>query len=259
MEEALNSGEVQEETQVQMETAAPQAIPDQEASLQDSQAQDSSRSDQQDKSWVKKLRRDRDEAVRKSQLQEELIRQLMTAQQTQTPTQAKESALQRIKGQDYISANDFEEVLKEQKEEMKRELEELKKQSEQQKIATQVANLKKKYEDFDEVVNPDTLALLKETDPESAEAIDSIKDLHKAALMAYKAIKASDLLEKVPDARRSKEVEKKLEQNKKTIQSPQSFEKRPMAQAFRMPETKQEKQALYTEMMNLAQLAGGGY
>jgi hypothetical protein len=61
----------------------------------------------------------------------------------------------------------------------------------------------------------------------------------------------------VPTNRRAKEVEKKIEENSKTVQTPQAFEKRPMAQAFKMTES--ELAVLYKEMTHYANMAGGGY
>ena len=59
-----------------------------------------------------------------------------------------------------------------------------------------------------------------------------------------------NLGDKVPSARRAKEVEKKLEQNAKTVQTPQAYDKRPMAQAFQM--SKAEMANIYKEMMGYA-------
>jgi alanyl-tRNA synthetase len=177
----------------------------------------------------------------------------------QQPSQAAEDILQKVQRQEYVAGEDVAKALQQQREEFKQQLEELKKQSEQQKAVSMFADLKREFSDFDEIVNPDTLALLDETYPRLAQTIAKSKDPYDAALLAYETIKAKGLTERVPDARRAKEVEKRLEQNKKTVQTPQAFEKRPMAQAFRMPETKQEKEAVYKEMLKYAQMAGGGY
>ena len=116
------------------------------------------------------------------------------------------------------------------------------------------ANLQRKYSDFDETVNAETIALLEENDPELAQTIADLKDPYKMGVQSYKFIKALGLTDKVPDARRAKEIDKKLEKNSKTVQSPQVYDKRPMAQAFKMTAT--EKSALYSEMMGYAQQAG---
>jgi hypothetical protein len=110
--------------------------------------------------------------------------------------------------------------------------------------------LKSKYSDFDEVVNSETMALLEEQDPELATSIAELKDPYKIGMQCYKYMKAINLAEKVPATRRAKEVDKKLEQNAKTVQTPQAFDKRPMAQAFQM--TKTELANIYKEMMGYA-------
>lgn len=117
--------------------------------------------------------------------------------------------------------------------------------------------LQRQYSDFKDVVTPETLALLEEKDPELADTIASMKDPYTIGLQSYKYIKALNLSEKVADSRRSKEVDKKLAENAKTVQSPQAYDKRPMAQAFQM--TQAEKSALYQEMMGFAHQAGGGF
>ena len=117
--------------------------------------------------------------------------------------------------------------------------------------------LQRQYSDFKDVVTPETLALLEEKDPELADTIASMKDPYTIGLQSYKYIKALNLSEKVADSRRSKEVDKKLGENAKTVQSPQAYDKRPMAQAFQMSQA--EKSALYQEMMGYAQQAGGGF
>ena len=62
------------------------------------------------------------------------------------------------------------------------------------------------------------------------------------------------------EKRHAKEVEKKIEKNEKTVQSPQAYNKRPMAQAFSMTNMSDgEKTKLYEEMMGYASQAGHGY
>ncbi len=117
--------------------------------------------------------------------------------------------------------------------------------------------LERQYSDFKDVVTPETLALLEEKNPELADTIAELKDPYKIGLQSYNYIKALNLSEKVADSRRSKEVDKKLADNAKTVQSPQAYDKRPMAQAFQM--TQAEKSALYNEMMGFAHQSGGGF
>lgn len=117
--------------------------------------------------------------------------------------------------------------------------------------------LKSQFSDFDEVVNQETLAILEQQDPDLAMTIAELKDPYKIGLQSYKYIKALNISDKVPQKRRLKEVEDKLDKNSKTIQTPQAYDKRPMAQAFKMTES--EKSALYKEMIECAGQAGFSY
>ena len=263
MEEAENTSVEQqvEEPVAHQESAAPSAEANQEQVSDQSQVKSQELPDQQNKSWIKKLRRDRDELTRKTQMQEELIKQLMTVQQQPQAKSStdEEDIYHKVQQQEYVAGTDVVKALHKQKEEFNRELAELKKASEDQRRNSLFQDLKRELPDFEDVVNPDTLALLDETYPRLAQAIAKNKDPYDASVLAYETIKAKGLIDQVPDARRAKEVEKKLEQSKKTVQSPQSFSQRPMAQAFRMPETKKEKEALWAETLKYANMGGGGY
>ena len=116
-----------------------------------------------------------------------------------------------------------------------------------------LVKLKSNYSDFDEVVNKETLALLEENEPELAQTISEISDPYKAYLQCYKFIKSSNLILKAPESRRTKEINKKIEKNENTVQSPQAYDKRPLAQAFKM--TDEVKTQLYEEMMGYASQA----
>jgi len=261
MEEVENTGAVLE--QAQMETASPQTEPAQEPIQDSSLTQAQVWTDHQDKSWIKKVRRDRDDAIRREEeanrkvkIQEELIKQLLT-NQSMGAQPSEEDILQQIQKEEYIPGEKVVKALKQQQDHFNRKLDELTKVSEQQKAVSMFNDLRREYSDFDDVVNSETLALLDETYPRLAQTIAKNKDPFDAALLAYETIKAKGLISKVPDARREKEVEKRLEQNKKTVASPQAFDKRPMAQAFRYPETKKEKDALWNETLKYASMSGG--
>jgi len=62
-----------------------------------------------------------------------------------------------------------------------------------------------------------------------------------------------NLLEKVPETRRRKEIDKAIEKSEKAIQSPIAYDKRPIAQAFKM--TDAMKKDLYREMHGYAAMA----
>jgi hypothetical protein len=136
----------------------------------------------------------------------------------------------------------------------KREYEKLAKEQEQSRF---MEKLQRQYSDFSEVVTQETLALLEEQEPELAETIADTKDPYKIGIQSYKYIKALGLVQKAPEARRAKEVDRKIKENEKIVQSPMTYDKRPMAQAFKL--TDAEKSKLYEEMTQYAGQAGFGY
>jgi hypothetical protein len=113
--------------------------------------------------------------------------------------------------------------------------------------------LNRQYSDFSEIVNPETLSILEEKEPELAATIADLKDPYKIGVQSYKYIKAMKLSETVKDVRREKEIEKAIEKSEKTISSPMAFDKRPIAQAFKLTEAM--KKDLYREMHGYAALA----
>lgn len=114
--------------------------------------------------------------------------------------------------------------------------------------------IRTKFPDFEDVVNVETLSILEEQEPDVAETIADLKDPYKVGIQSYKYIKALGLTNKVDTSKRHKEVEKKLEENKKTLQSPQVYDKRPLAQAYKI--TDADHKALYREMMEAAGQSG---
>jgi len=114
-------------------------------------------------------------------------------------------------------------------------------------------NLRSQYSDFDQIVNPETIAIFEQKEPELAQSIAEIKDPYKMGISSYKYIKALNIQDELPGKKRQKETAKMLDKNSKTVQSPQAYDKRPMAQAFHLSE--QEKSNLYSEMMSYAALA----
>lgn len=113
--------------------------------------------------------------------------------------------------------------------------------------------LNRQYSDFSEIVNAETLSLLEEKEPELAATIADLKDPYKIGMQSYKYIKAMGIASKVPDSRREKEIEKAIEKSEKNIPSPVAFDKRPIAQAFKM--TDAMKKELYREMHGYAAMA----
>ena len=136
---------------------------------------------------------------------------------------------------------------------LEKKIENLEQELEKRRQQDLMQSLKSKYPDFDDVVNPETIAILEQSEPELATTIGHLKDPYAIGIQAYKYIKALDLESKVPGKRRQKEAEKKIEKNNQTVPSPQAYDKRPMAQAFKLTEA--EKSKLYEEMQSYASMA----
>lgn len=132
----------------------------------------------------------------------------------------------------------------------KREVERVLQQRDQSQF---MDKLQRQYSDFSDVVNPETLSLLEEKEPELAQSIVDLKDPYKIGLQSYKYIKAMGLVQKAPEARREKEIDKQIEKAEKSVSSPAAFDKRPIAQAFQL--TDAMKKELYREMHGFAAMA----
>ncbi len=211
--------------------------------------------DSQERNW-KEMRRRQNDLEKRLREKDELLEKFMLSQMTSK--EAKEiikDELDEIGDDEYISKGKVNKLVRREAQRIAEEIskKETEKAFKSQRDAQFLNNLKSQYSDFDEIVNSETLSLLEQQDPELANTIAELKDPYKIGLQSYKYIKAMNLSTKVPDSRRVKEVEKKLEQNSKTIQSPQAYDKRPMAQAFQM--TNAEKNKLFEEMNGFARMA----
>lgn len=225
-----------------------------EISPQESESHETQVESKQNRNW-REMRRMNEELRSKAQAQEELIANLLK-QQMAAASPPPIDELDAIPDDDYLPKGKVKSLLKKEREEIKKEArEEARKYWEEQEKANFHQKLKAKFSDFDEIVTPETLELLDQQDPEMANMIVELKDPYKMGLQTYKYIKSLGLAEKVPNHRRVKEVEKKIEQNAKTVQSPQAFDKRPMAQTFQMTEAM--KQDLWKEMERCSQMADG--
>ena len=141
-------------------------------------------------------------------------------------------------------------VLKNAEDLVKREVESyFKKQQDSQFID----RLNRQYSDFSEIVTHETLSMLEEKEPELAAAIVESKDPYKIGVQSYKYIKALGLTQTAKDARREKEIDKAITKSEKSITSPMAYDKRPIAQAFKL--TDAMKKDLYREMHGYAALA----
>jgi len=211
--------------------------------------------DKQERNW-REMRRRQQELEQRLKEKDEMIERVLRLQQGPAAPQEVDE-LESVSDEEFLPKGKQKKLVKKEVEPLLREIDELKKQVNQQKQNQFVDNLRRQYPDFSEVVNPDTLALFEEQEPELAATIADSKDPYKMGIQSYKYIKALGLVSKAPEARHAKEVDKKLEKNAKTVQSPQAYDKRPMAQAFKL--TDSEKTKIYEEMMQYAGQAGFGY
>lgn len=203
----------------------------------------------QDRNW-REMRRSHDELKNLAKQQAEIIEQLKVQL---TPKQKDE--LDDLADDEYIPVGKVKKLVEKQ---ARLIAEQAAREQLQQRDQSQFLDkLKRQFSDFDDVVNNDTLAILENHDPDLAQTISDLKDPYKIGLQSYKYIKALGLADKVPQTRRVKEVEKKLEKNAKTVQSPLAYDKRPMAQAFKT--TDSERAAIYKEMMEYASQTGYSY
>ena len=196
------------------------------------------------------MRRKQDDLERKLKEKDEMLEKVLKMQLANS--QPKEVEEPEEPDEEFIPKGKVKSVAKKQMAPLEARLAELEARLEQQKQSQYFDKLKRQYSDFEEIVNPDSLAILEEQDPELAQTIVDLKDPYKIGLQSYKFIKALNISAKVPDSRHSKEVEKKLEKNAKSVQTPQAFDKRPLAEAYKLTES--EKTKLYEEMMGYARM-----
>ncbi len=204
----------------------------------------------------REMRQRQKELERELGMQREMNEKLMKMSLANQPAPAQViDELDQLSDDEFIPKGKVKQLLQKEKAQFKREaVEEVERVLNQREQAKFLDHLKAKFSDFDDVVNPETMALLEEKDPELAQTIVDLKDPYKIGMQTYKYIKAMNIVSKVSDSKRAKEVDKKLEQNAKTVQSPQAYDKRPMAQAFKMTDT--DYKDLYKEMMGFAKQAG---
>lgn len=215
----------------------------------------------QDRDW-RAMRKAQEERDRKIRMQEDLIQRLMVEKTQAAPVTAPPDELDQIADDDYLQAGKFKSAIRKVEEKLANfdaKVEQgVQKALKAQAQSEALPRLIQKYPDFDDVVTTENLEILEQQDPELAASIASNKDdPYKMALQSYKFIKAMKLEEKAPASRREKETAKAIEKNANTVQSPLAFDKRPMAQAFKS--SKEERKAIYEEMLGYAARSGGRY
>lgn len=207
--------------------------------------------DRQERNW-REMRRQQEELKNLVKSQQELIQQLKSV-----PEKVEPDEFEAISDEEFLPKGKVKKLVEREaqriaQKEAQNFTEKLIKEREQSQF---MDKLKRQFNDFEDVVTPETLSILEETKPHLAKTIAELKDPYMIGLQSYEYIKALNLADKVPQARREREIEKKLEKNAKTVQTPQAYDKRPMAQAFKLTDV--EKKSLYREMMECASSAGG--
>ena len=188
---------------------------------------------------------------------DEMLDKFMQAQLAHQAPRAEPDEFDSIGDDEFIPKGKVKALAKKEAQKLASEIakEEVAKAMQQQQQSQFMDRLSRQYSDFSEVVNPETLSLLEEREPELALTIADLKDPYKIGMQSYKYIKAMGLVQKAPEVRREKEIEKKIAASEKAVQSPMAFDKRPVAQAFQL--TDAMKKDLYREMMGYAALASG--
>lgn len=269
MDEIQNS-EVQEVTPQEEATVAEQQGSSEE-NLEASPAQEET---QQDKNW-KELRKKEQEsknrehlALEKVKLQEELIKNLLESQRNLSqqqvsgqPQKVETDEFADIPDSDFMAKGDARRMhQKDARSIAREEFQRLEAEKEKQRF---IPRLKELYPDFDDIVNSEAIAKFEKEKPKLAKTIANMGDPYEMGLQTYEFIKLmnpSNGSTPSSQERHAKEVEKNIDKNERSIQSPQAYNKRPMAQAFSMANlSKEEKTKLYEDMMGHASRSGFSY
>lgn len=251
MEEVENQG-------VEQATVQELATPETESAQQVNQAEQPQEDDRNDRNW-RELRKSKEEWERKARMQEELLQRVLTQPQQvqQSVSPQEEDIIQELAKEEYVPGEKVAKGLRKIEEKFEKKFREVEQRYASQQQNSLLSELKREFPDFDQVVNSESLTHLEETNPRLANAIAASKDPYMIAVQSYEYLKAKGISSNSGSSKRVKETEAKLEQNKKTIQTPQAFEKRPMAQAFQM--TDAMKKELAREMYDNANRVGMGY
>lgn len=244
---------MEEETQDSREEVATQGESDDSTHTQEAQnleKESQQREEQKERDW-RAMRQRQKEMELSIKQKDEIIEKFLQVQKAPDPV----PVVEEVQDEDYVPAGKVKGIAKREMQPLEKKIADLDaklKQHEQEKL---INNFKRKFPDFDDVVNIETLELLEKKEPELAATIAQLKDPYTMGLQSYKYIKAFGIAEELPNAKRVKEVDKKLEKNSKAVQTPQAYDKRPMAQAFKS--TAADQKRLYEEMMFYASQASG--
>ncbi len=203
----------------------------------------------------KAMRLKNDDLQRQLRERDEMIDKVLRAQLASQVPQSIPDELDSIGDDEFIPKGKVAKLVERQAQKYAEDIakREVEKHLKQQNDNQFLDRLGRQYSDFSDVVNAETLSLFEEKEPELASMIADLKDPYKIGMQSYKYIKAMGIASKVPESRRQKEIEKAIDKSEKSIQSPMAFDKRPIAQAFKM--TDAMKKDLYREMTGFAAMA----
>ena len=125
--------------------------------------------DQRDNENFRNMRRKQNELERRLKEKDEMVDKLLKMQLDQSNRVLPVVEEPEEPDEEFIPKGKVKSLAKKQMAPLEKRLEELESRLEQQKQSAFFDKLKKQYSDFDEIVNPDTLALLEEQDPELAQ------------------------------------------------------------------------------------------
>ena len=235
MEEAELNSEQQEVAPQEAETETPEEQPKQ-----------LSRDEYQERNWAA-MRQKMADIERTVREKDDLIAKAIVSKAQPQPIE------EEIDPEEYANYHGVQKITKKTLQPVEEKLQKLEQELTMYRQRALFDSLRTKFPDFDEIVNPETIAIFEKKEPELAQQFAEEVDPYKMGIKTYKYIKALNITEEVPNARRQKEAKKMLEKNAKTVQSPQAFDKRPMAQVFRLTEA--DKTKLYEEMTGFASQA----
>ena len=189
----------------------------------------------------------------------EMQMQIMQAQLANTaPAKQEVDEFDKISDEEFIPLGKVKKLAEKNTQKVLKNTEELVRQEVQKALKKQedtqfMDRLNRQYSDFSEIVNAETLSILEEKEPELAATIAESKDPYKIGVQSYKYIKAMGLSQSAKESRREKEIDKAITKSEKSVTSPMAYDKRPIAQAFKL--TDAMKKDLYREMHGYAALA----
>lgn len=218
-----------------------------------------SQEDRQERNW-REMRKKQRELEERTKMQDEFIKNLMLAQQQQqVQAQQPQAPVEEeitYDPDEYPTYEAAERIIEKRAAKIaENKYLEMERKREQERFMERLAT---RYSDFNEVVNSETIKQFEKQEPELAETIADLKDPYKMGVQTYKFIKAMNLQDSAAEERHAKETTKKIEKNEKKVQTPQAYNKRPMAQAFSMVDmSDEEKKSLWEETQRYARQAGG--